>query len=88
MTKTTAATPAEAASTGLDVVAIICAILIAPVGLVLGLVSRSAAVKRGLRPNKVTTAAIVIGAILTAIEALVILAPLIAVAGFLGTGGA
>ena len=88
MTKTSPAIRAQARATGPDVVAIICAILLPPVGLVVGLASRSAAVKRGLRPSIVTTAAIVIGAILTAIAALVILAPVIMAAGFLVGGGA
>lgn len=88
MTETTSALRAQAPSTGVDVAAIICAILIAPIGLILGLASRASAVKRGFRPNSVTTAAIVVGAILTAIGALVVLAPLIMVAGFFATGGA
>ncbi|RQP08976.1 MAG: hypothetical protein EAS51_12980 [Microbacteriaceae bacterium] len=61
----------------LDAAALVCAVLVAPLGVVLGLMSRSAAKASGLRPNVVASAAIVIGTVITGIGALYLLAPVV-----------
>ncbi len=78
--------PASAPASGLDVAAIICAILVAPVGLILGLISRAKARRLGLRPNVVATAAVVVGAVLSGLYLLSVLAPLLMAAAFTVAG--
>lgn len=67
----------------LDVVAIVCAVIVPPVGAVLGLASRHAAKDAGLVPNVVSTAAIVIGTLVTGIAVLYLLAPALLAVAFL-----
>lgn len=78
-------TPPQASASGLDVAALICAVVLAPVGFVLGLVSRSSAMRRGLRPNVVATAAVVVGSIIMGLAALIVLAPFLMVTAFFGS---
>lgn len=71
--------------TGLDVAALICAVLVAPVGLILGLVSRASAKGRGLRPNLVATASIVVGAVVSGLGLLLVAAPLLMSLAFIAS---
>lgn len=80
---TTGHVAARAAVTSLDVVAILCAVVVPPVGAVLGLVSRQAAKRTGLLPHHVSTAAIVIGTLVTGVALLFLLAPALTTVAFL-----
>jgi hypothetical protein len=83
-TVTTDVASLRAPARPLDVVAIVCAVVLPPVGAILGLVSRSAAKDAALVPNLVSSAAIVIGTLITGIAVLFVLAPLLAAVVFLG----
>jgi heme A synthase len=69
-----------------DVIALVCAFVIAPVGLILGLIARSSAREQGMAPNVVSTSAVVIGAVITGIGALFMLLPVLGALFFVATG--
>jgi len=71
--------------TGLDIAALICAVLVAPVGLILGLISRASAKERGLRPNVVATASVVVGAVISGLGLLLVAAPLLMSLAFIAS---
>jgi hypothetical protein len=75
--------PVRAPATVLDVVALVCAVVVPPVGVVLGLVSRDAAKRSARQPNVVSTSAIVIGSLIAGVMLLYLLAPLLATVAFL-----
>jgi len=81
---TTEVMPARAAVTTLDVVALLCALVVPPVGAVLGLVARRAAKHRELAPHPLSTAAIVVGTFVTGVAVLYLLAPALSTVAFLG----
>lgn len=54
----------QAQVTGLDIAAIICALLVPPVGLILGLISRSSSKRIGGSTNILATASIVVGSVI------------------------
>lgn len=83
-TVTTDVASVRAPARTLDVVAIVCAVLLPPIGAILGLVSRSAAKDAGLVPGLVSSAAIVIGTLVTGVAVLYVLAPMFAAVVFLG----
>lgn len=83
-TVTTNVASVRAPARVLDIVAIVCAIVLPPIGAVLGLVSRAAAKDEGLVPNIVSSAAIVIGTLITGVGVLFMVAPLLAAVVFLG----
>jgi peptidyl-prolyl cis-trans isomerase B (cyclophilin B) len=68
----------------LDVCALVCALVVAPVGVLLGVVSRDAAKRSGRQPNVVSTAAIVIGSLIAGVAVLFVLAPVLATVAFRG----
>jgi len=82
---TTAPEPAApAAASGLDIAAIITAFLLAPVGIILGAVSRSQAKQAGRRANVLATVSIIVGSVVTGLTVLSIATPLILAAAFVG----
>jgi len=83
-TVTTDVASVRAHARTLDVVAIVCAVVLPPIGAVLGLVSRSAAKDAGLVPSLVSSTAIVIGTLITGVAVLYVLAPMFAAVVFLG----
>lgn len=84
-TPTTAAAEAVAQPTpasGLDIAAIITAFLVAPVGIILGVVSRSQAKQAGRKASTLATVSIVVGSIVTGLTVIGITLPLIFVGAF------
>lgn len=73
----------RAPARGLDVVALLCAVLVPPVGALLGLLSRRAAKDAGLAPHVASTIAIVVGTLVTGVAMLYVLAPALATVAFL-----
>jgi peptidyl-prolyl cis-trans isomerase B (cyclophilin B) len=69
-----------------DVIALVCAVVIAPVGLILGLIARSSAREQGMAPNVLSTAAVVIGAVITGFAALLVALPVLGALFFVATG--
>jgi peptidyl-prolyl cis-trans isomerase B (cyclophilin B) len=69
-----------------DVIALVCAVVIAPIGLVLGLIARSSARAQGMAPNVVSTSAVVIGAVITGFVALLMAFPVLGALLFVATG--
>ncbi|MEV7692988.1 DUF4190 domain-containing protein [Microbacterium sp. NPDC089189] len=70
-------TTERADATGLDITAIICAFVVAPVGIILGAVSRAQATKRGVGANTLSTLAIVLGSVFTALGILAVVVPIV-----------
>jgi peptidyl-prolyl cis-trans isomerase B (cyclophilin B) len=69
-----------------DVIALVCAVVIAPVGLILGLIARSSAHAHGMAPNIVATSAVVIGAVITGFVVLLVAFPVLVSLLFVATG--
>lgn len=81
---TTETVPARAAITTLDVVSLLGALLVPPVGAVFGLLARRAAKEKELAPHPLSTAAIVVGTFVTGVAVLYLLAPALSTVAFLG----
>ena len=78
-------TPTDPQATGLDIAAIVCAVLVAPVGVVLGILARSAAKREGHRPHALATASIIVGSIVTGLTVVATVIPLIVFASVAST---
>lgn len=81
---TTDVTPVRAAVSTLDVVALLCALLLPPVGAVLGLLARRAAKDGGFAPHLSSSAAIVFGTVVSGVAVLYLIAPALSAVVFLG----